>query len=196
MTEETQPRADWRLNRELVEGFVAGPLLDTEEAALADEVARLLPHHARLPLPLAAQLDRIRDHLGGDAGLWAWLDRHPGRPRVTSRIYSFMAMLDRIGAEEAVVTAVAEVRARHADPPPLERYLVPDTTIETLPSLAGELELLLADDRPDEALRAALAATELLLEAAPRVAELNPQLRGLGAELTMARRMLTESRDA
>jgi hypothetical protein len=192
MTEERHGTA-WRLAPELVDGFVRGDLDPPEEEALADEIARLLPFHADLPNPVAAELSRLTKKLGGTAGLWTWLDRHPGRPRVVSRLYSFMSLLDRVTSEPAVVTAVAERREKTPYPPGLEGYLVPATTVETLASLAGDIELLLAKDRLDDAVALALATADMLAEVAPRVAELNPHLAGLQDEVGQARRYVAEA---
>jgi hypothetical protein len=190
---DERPRADWTLSPDLVDVFVAGTATPPEEAALADEVARIMPYHAELPNPLVEALSRIMDKLGGEPGLWTWLDRHPGRPRTVARVYAVLGMLDRVGAEPAVATALAEYREQHPDPPDLAPLLVPATSIETLPGVSGEIELLLGEGRLDDAVRAAAAAVELLGELAPRVAELNPALRALGDEAAMARRVLQEA---
>ncbi|HEV7823910.1 MAG TPA: hypothetical protein VGP02_03295 [Mycobacteriales bacterium] len=191
--DEDRPRSAWRLDPGFVDAFVAGDLTDAEEAALADEIARLLPFHAELPHPVARHVSTLLDHVGGDAGLWAWLDRHPGRPRVVARLYRIMALLDRVSAEPGVVTALAELRERTPYPPGLEGHLVPDTTIETLAGLSGRIELLLGEDQLDEAVRVADAAVRTLAELAPRAAELQPELAGLRDEVEQARRVLAEA---
>jgi hypothetical protein len=193
MTDD-RPKTAWRLAPELVDGFIDGSLDPSEDAALADEVARLMPFHTDLPNPVVAALSRLTTKLGGTAGLWAWLDRHPGRPRIVSRLYSFVALLDRISAEPAVVTALKEFRERTPYPPGLEGFLVPVTTEETLASLAQDIELLLAKDRLEEAVALALATADVLAEIAPRVAELNPELAGLGAEIHTARQFVADAR--
>jgi hypothetical protein len=192
MTDD-RPETAWRLAPELVDGFIDGSLDPTEDAALANEVARLMPFHTDLPNPVVAALSRLTTRLGGTAGLWAWLDQHPGRPRIVSRLYSFVALLDRIGAEPAVVTALTEFRERTPYPAGLEGHLVPATTEETLASVAQDIELLLAKDRLDEAVALALATADALTEIAPRVAELNPDLTGLGAEVQTARRFVADA---
>ena len=192
MTDD-RPETAWRLAPELVDGFIDGSLDPTEDAALANEVARLMPFHTDLPNPVVAALSRLTTRLGGTAGLWAWLDQHPGRPRIVSRLYSFVALLDRISAEPAVVTALTEFRERAPYPAGLEGHLVPATTEETLASLAQDIELLLAKDRLDEAVALALATADALTEIAPRVAELNPDLTGLGAEVQTARRFVADA---
>jgi hypothetical protein len=72
---------------DLVDAFVEGRLDPAGEATLADQVAQAVPCHWAAPNPIVAALDRLRRHLAGDAGLFRWLDRHPGRPRVVARIY-------------------------------------------------------------------------------------------------------------
>jgi hypothetical protein len=188
--DEELPAPDWYLDPALVDGFVAGKLDEHGEAFLAGEIAKVLPFHAELPHPLAAQLTRIADALGGEPAVWAWLDRFPGRPRAIARLYAAQGLLDRVGAEPAVVTALAEYRTHTPFPPGLENHLVPVTSVETLPSLSGEIELLLRRDQVDEAVRVALAATELLARLAPRVAELEPALAGLGSEVEQTRKDL------
>jgi hypothetical protein len=189
MTDD-QPETAFRLSDVLVDGFAAGSLSPAEENALAEEIARLLPFHAQLPHPVAAALKRVEDRLGGASGLWSWLDRHPGRPRETARLYQFMALLDRISPDPAVVAALTELRAETPYPPGLEEYLLPITSEETLANLSGEIELLLAKDRVDDALRLARATADVLARLAPRVAEREPQLRGLSDEVTGALREL------
>jgi hypothetical protein len=49
---------------------------------LAEQVARVLPWHTTLPNPGAAALTETTKHLGGEPGLFAWLDRQPGYPAV------------------------------------------------------------------------------------------------------------------
>jgi hypothetical protein len=132
----------------------------------------------------------VEDRLGGASGLWSWLDRHPGRPRETARLYQFMALLDRISPDPAVVAALTELRAETPYPPGLEEYLLPITSEETLANLSGEIELLLAKDRVDDALRLARATADVLARLAPRIAEREPQLRGLSDEVTGALREL------
>jgi hypothetical protein len=189
MAEERQ-RSTWRLEPDFVDAFVAGDITEAEEAALADEIARLLPFHAELPVPVAAALSRLLNHLGGSTGMWAWLDRHPGRPRVVARLYRLMAVLDRVSAEPGVVTALAEFRERTPYPPGLEDHLIPITSEETLASLSGRIELLLGEDQLAKAVQAADAAAGMLAEIAPRAAELQPELAVLRDEVEQARQAL------
>ncbi|MGN0119837.1 MAG: hypothetical protein ACI39M_20405 [Streptomyces albidoflavus] len=41
-----------------------------------------------------------------------WLDRFPGLPRLTARLYVLMGLLDRYGEESAVIDALRESRAK------------------------------------------------------------------------------------
>jgi hypothetical protein len=70
------------LERKLVDAFTSGKLDQSGEAALAGQVAQLLPMHWMLPNSAAAALSKLTKHLGGPAALEAWLDSHPGRPRL------------------------------------------------------------------------------------------------------------------
>jgi hypothetical protein len=112
-----QTMAGFWLDPVLVDAFLGDAQDPRGEAVLADQVAHLLPFHSELPNPLTSALSRITAHLGGDAGLLEWLDRHPGRPRLTSRLYVLIALLDRFSAEPAVVTALRELREDTPYPP-------------------------------------------------------------------------------
>jgi hypothetical protein len=70
---------------------------------------------------------------------------------------------------------------------------MPATTVETLASLAGQIESILADHPAEDALRLAQATVDLLQRLAPRVRELDPDLSGLGDELAEIRRSLAET---
>jgi hypothetical protein len=192
MTDERSV-ADWTLSQELVDRFVAGKATEAEEAALADEVAQVMPFHAELPNPLVAALKKVMDRLGGEPSLWAWLDRHAGRPRKTARLYLLMSVLDRIGTEPAVVTALTEYRSRTPYPPGLEQYLPPATSDDTLAALSGDIELLLRQDRVETAVALGVSVVDLLGELAPRIAELDPELRGLDDQVTDLRRNLQQA---
>ena len=177
----------FHVDPELVDAFVAGTLDAQGEAALADQVAGLIPFHWEFPNPLAAVLSRITSHLGGEQALLEWLDRHPGRPRLVARLYAVMALLDRFSAEPAVVTALRELRVHTPYPPGLAGHLVPQTTSETLASLAQRIELLLGEGYVDEAVRVAVAAATLLQQLAPRAGELDSNVRHMGELMEQAR---------
>ena len=145
------PRSAFRFDPELVRAFVQDRLDDAGRAALADEVARLLPFHRQLPHPVIADLVAVTGHLGGDEALLRWLDGYAGRPRVTARLFRVINLLDRWSAVPGVVLALEQRRARDPYPHALARYLTPDTTAGTLASLGQLIESRLADDRLDEA---------------------------------------------
>jgi hypothetical protein len=160
------------------------------EAKLADQVARLLPLHWAVPPEIAGAMQRITDRLGGDRQLLAWLERQPGRPRLVARMYVLIGLLDQISDEEAVVTALRELREKVPYPPGLGGYLVPDTTPETLADLSAKIEGLLADDRAEDAFRLAVAAAAMLQEIAPRAGKADSELGALGDVLEQIRRDL------
>jgi hypothetical protein len=157
-----QTVADIWLDPVLVDAFLGDAQDPRGEELLADQVAHLLPFHAELPNPLASALSRITAHLGGDAGLLEWLDRHPGRPRLTARLFVLISLLDRFSADPVVVNALRELRAEIPYPPGLARYLVPDTTEETLAALSYHIEVLLGDDRKEDAVQLAFAVCDML----------------------------------
>ncbi|MGW5433030.1 hypothetical protein ACWET9_38490 [Streptomyces sp. NPDC004059] len=138
------------------------------EAALAHQVARLLPFHWTWPNRVADDMSQIMDHVGDQRELIAWLDRHPGLPRLVARLYVFMGLLDRYSAVPAVVTAMREYRERTPYPPGLEPYLVPATEDDTLASIAFQVEELLGGERTREAVELALATAAWLQQIAPR----------------------------
>src|SRR6266704_71809 len=130
-----RPMIELRLDRPLLDAFVAGRLNAGGEATLATEVARLLPFHASAPNPIQTALSRLVDHLGGESALFAWLDGYPGQPRLVARLYVLIGILDDLTNRSPVVTALRELRARIPYPPGLSGYLASDTTTETLASL-------------------------------------------------------------
>jgi hypothetical protein len=172
---------EYRLDRELVDAFVSGGLSPDEEDVLADQVARVVPFHWNLPDPLVAALSRLTRHLGGEAALLHWLDRHPGRARTVARLYMFIGLLDRLSAEPAVVTALCELRASDPYPPGLAGHLVPQTTTETLADLAQNIEFLVGDGRVDAAARVVDATGAMLEKVMRRAAEVDPDLDDLRA---------------
>ncbi|WP_432042396.1 hypothetical protein [Streptomyces cadmiisoli] len=159
-----------------VSEFVADRLDAPGEAALADQVARLVPFHWSLPNTIAAELSQVTDHVGGQPELLAWLDRYPGMPRLTARLYVLMGLLDQYSSDDAVVTALREFRQRTPYPEGLRGYLVPETDDETLGSLAYRIEEELGDGRTHESVELALATEQWLRQVAPRAEELDPRL--------------------
>ncbi|MEU9393888.1 hypothetical protein AB0D86_28330 [Streptomyces sp. NPDC048324] len=178
-SETSQDRAapaDYGLDGRQVSGFVAGTLDAEGEAALARQVARLLPFHVTWPNRVAEQMSQIMNHVGGQRELMAWLDRHPGPPRLVARLYVFMGLLDWYSAVPAVVTAMREYRERTPYPPGLETYLVPATDDDTLASIAFKVEKLLGEEQTREAVELALATAAWLQQIAPRARELDPEV--------------------
>jgi hypothetical protein len=188
--DEEPPVAEFELDPDLVDAFTAGKLDERGEARLADQVAHLLPLHWTAPTEIMASMQRIIDHLGGERELLAWLERQPGRPRLVARLYVLIGLLDQISDEDAVVTALRDLRAKVPYPPGLGGYLLPDTTPETLADLSAKIEGLLADDRADDAFRLGMAAASMLQEVAPRAAKQDPELAVLGDVLEQIRRDL------
>ena len=189
------PTSVFRLDLELLDAVVDGEADRQADAALAEQVSTVLPWHATLPTGVAAHLTRLVRHLGGDDALVRWLDEHPGRPRVVARTFRLVGLLDEISASPAVVTALRELRERTPYPAGLEGYLVPDTDSGTLASLAQQIEGLLGDDRPDDAVALSVATIDALREVVPRAVELDPELRGLEELLLQLRRGIEEARE-
>jgi hypothetical protein len=185
-----QPMPEFRLDRELVDAFVAGGLDPRLETELAEQVARLLPLHWSAPNPVAADMSRLIDGLGGERGLLAWLERHPGRPRLIARMYVLVGLLDQISDAPAIVTALTELRAQVPYPPGLTGYLVPATDTDTLANLSGKIEALLGEDRTEEAFRLGVATVAMLQEVAPLAGRLDPEFGAPGDVLERLRRDL------
>jgi hypothetical protein len=176
---EDLPPPAFHLDPDLVDEFASGTLDHARQAELADQVARLLPFHHQLPNPVTAALLRVAETVGGDKRLMSWLDRYPGRPRVTARVYGVIVFLDSWSANPGVVQALAERRAVERYPAGLAGHLVPDTDSATLASLSTRIEELLGDDRLDEAVTVALRSLALLAELGPRAAALDPRTKSL-----------------
>ncbi|MCU1627316.1 MAG: hypothetical protein JWP64_2265 [Pseudonocardia sp.] len=193
MTEPGGPVSVFRLDPELVDAVVSGDADPQAVAALADQVATVLPWHASLPPDIAGHLTRLVRHLGGDDALLGWLDEHPGRPRVAARLYRLIGLLDGISGSSAVITALRELRERTPYPAGLEGYLVPDTDSSTLGSLAQQIEELLGNGRPDDAVALSLATIAALRDVVPRAVELDPELQGLDTLLEQVRRGVEEA---
>ncbi|MEU6548579.1 hypothetical protein [Streptomyces sp. NPDC046859] len=179
--------AGYGLDHRQVAAFVAGTLDAEGEAALARQVARLLPFHWTWLSQVAQEMSQIMDHFGDQRELMAWLDRHPGLPRLVARLYIFMGLLDRYSAVPAVVTAMREYRERTPYPPGLESYLVPATDDDTLASIAFKIEELLGEERTGEAVELALATAAWLQQIAPRARELDPEVGDLNELMGQAR---------
>jgi hypothetical protein len=201
MTEHSDPERGpdgpvpaFRLDPELVDAVMRGTADRRAAAALADQVAVVLPWHAELPPEIAGRLTRLIRYLGGDDALLRWLDEHPGRPRRVSRAYRLVGLLDGISACRAVVTALRERRERDPYQPGLERHLPPDTDDAALASLAQHVESLLGQGRDDDAFALALATIAVLQDIAPRALELDPSLGGLAEQLEGLRRAIEEAR--
>ncbi|GHE98797.1 hypothetical protein E5082_32210 [Streptomyces griseoluteus] len=179
--------ADYGLDQRQVDEFVAGTLDAEGEAALAHQVARLLPFHWTWPNRVAEAMSQIMNHFDDQRELMAWLDRHPGLPRLVARLYVFMGLLDSYSAMPAVVTAMREYRERTPYPPGLQPYLVPATDDDTLSSIAFKVEKLLGEERTQEAVELALATAAWLQQIAPRARELTPEVGDLDELMGHAR---------
>ncbi|WP_326794084.1 hypothetical protein OG946_35910 [Streptomyces sp. NBC_01808] len=145
-----------------VRGLGAGTLGPHDEAALALEVAELLPHGWDLPYKLKAALQDVIAHLGSEADLMKWLDAFPGRPRLTARVYAFLGLLDHYGDAPEVVDALRDARTREPYPAGLRDVLVPQTDTETLSDMGYRVEALLADGNVEQATTLALAIADWL----------------------------------
>jgi hypothetical protein len=150
------------LDRTKVDAFVAGELDRDGEAALAQQVARVLPWHWTLPNPTEAALSQIIRRVGGEPALLTWLARYGGVPRLTAAVYGLIRLLDQLSDQPAVVAVLQDLR-RHRDlPGEVEALLPPDTGPDTLGSLSAEIEALLANQRYDDTIRITRAATDTI----------------------------------
>jgi hypothetical protein len=70
---------------------------------------------------------------------------------------------------------------------------VPDTDSSTLGSLAQQIEELLGNGRPDDAVALSLATIAALRDVVPRAVELDPELQGLDTLLEQVRRGVEEA---
>lgn len=184
---------DVGLDRDAADDFVERGLDPEREAALADQVARLLAHPEPVPVAFASALVRIVQRLGGEDALLAWMDQYPGRPRLVSRVLVLIGLLDYYSDRPAVVTALRELREDFT-PPDLRRYLLAaETDATTLADLGGKLRLLLADEVVDELGRVALATTDMLVRLASRAAALDPGVKELGPAAERSRHAIREA---
>jgi len=167
------PRSAFLFDPELVRAFVQDRLDDAGRAALADEVARLLPFHRQLPHPVIADLVAVTAHLGGDEALLRWLDGYPGAATGDRAAAPGAQPARSLVGVPGGVLALEQRRARDPYPHALAGYLLPDTTSGALASLGQLIESRLADDRLDEARCLALRSLALLTDIAPAAAELD-----------------------
>jgi hypothetical protein len=91
-------------------------------------------------------------------------------------VYSLIGLLDRLSDRPPVVEALAELREKTGTPPEVAIYLVPETNADTLASLSGQLESLLADGRYTEVIAVSRATVELLTEVVDRARRSEPSL--------------------
>jgi hypothetical protein len=176
-----------------VSAFVAGTLGPEGEAALAGEVARLLPHHWDLPTKSVEALTPLVDHLGGQPELMTWLDRHPGRPRLTARIYVLLGHLDQYSEDPEVLACVRHARAQDPYPVGLRGYLTPETNDETLGGLAFRIEELLGDGREEDATALALTTADWLRGASRSAETTSAHIRGMGELMDHMRQDISEA---
>ncbi|WBB61766.1 hypothetical protein O7599_04220 [Streptomyces sp. WMMC500] len=142
--------------------FGAGTLGAEDEAVLAGEVADHLPHGWDLPHKPEEALHEVITHLGGEDALMQWLDRYPGRPRLTARIYVLLGLLDQYSDAPAVLKALRTSRGQEPYPEGLRDFLVPQTDEETLSDLGYRVEQFLAEGQVENAVALALATADWL----------------------------------
>ncbi|UYM25862.1 hypothetical protein NQP46_31635 [Streptomyces albus] len=138
-------------------------------------------------------MTQVTDHLGGHRQLVTWLDRFPGLPRLTARLYVLMGLLDRYSEDRPVIDALRESRARTPVPPGLQGHVVPDTGPDTLAGLSYEVEELLGDGEPRKAVDLARATAEWLREVAPRAGELDHRYADLGEVMEHSEKDIEEA---
>jgi hypothetical protein len=114
---------------------------------------------------------------------------------VVVRAYRLVGLLEEISGTSAMVTALRELRARHPDPPGLERYLPPDTDSSSLAALAQHVEILLREGRDDDAVALELATIAMLQGLVPRAVELDPSMRWLEEHVEHLRRDIEDARE-
>ncbi|MFF4353841.1 hypothetical protein [Streptomyces sp. NPDC001530] len=110
----------------------------------------------------------------------AWLDRHPGRPRLTGRIYVLLGHLDQYSDDPAVLAVVRHARAQDPYPDGLRGYLTPETNDDTLGGLAFRIEELLDDNREADATALALTTADWLRRAVQNTDAPNADSREMG----------------
>lgn len=174
-----------------VEGFLAGTLSDAEEARLAEEIAEVLPLGWSLSPRGKERLSSVTDRLGGQRQLLEWLDRHPGLPRLTARVFVLMGTLDQYTDDPEVLDALRSARSADPFPAALREDLPPETDEETLGDLASRLEELLGERHTREATRVALASADWLLHVSRQAN--TPSTRRLGELMHHLRREIGDA---
>lgn len=180
------------LDAEKVGGFTAGTLDGPAETRFAEEVALVLPLSWSLTPRAEERLSEVGRHLGGRRQLLEWLDRHPGLPRLTARLFALMDNLDHFSERPAVIEAVGALRDRGAPPAELRDVLPPETTEETLADVAQRIEELLGRQEAPEAARVALATAGWLRGAgdaapgSPEAAEMSEVMSRLRTDIAEA----------
>ncbi|MFJ2956101.1 hypothetical protein [Streptomyces sp. NPDC087270] len=184
------------LDPALVGRFTDGTLGAQDEARLAQEVAELVPHAEDLPFKGEESLNRVISYLGGEVELMTWLDRHPGRPRLTARISALLGLLDEYAADPGVVGALRAAREREPYPAALRAYLVPQTNEDTLSALAYRVKELLSDQREKDAIGLADAVAEWVRQAVADADDPGTAARNLADLLARAESDLTDATPA
>ncbi|WP_431986543.1 hypothetical protein [Streptomyces griseoflavus] len=162
------------LDEEKVLRFAEDGLDPEEENRLAEEVAEVLPLGWSLSPRAKERLYTVSSHLGGEPQLLAWLDRHPGLPRLIARLTALTGNLDRYSDDPSVVEALRAARAAEPLPAALDGTLPPGTDEETLSDIAYRIDKLLFEQRTEDAARVALATTDWLRAAARRASPASP----------------------
>lgn len=162
------------LDEEKVLGFVDGVLDPADETRLAEEVAEVLPLDWSLSPKARERLSQVTDCVGGERQLLQWLDRHPGLPRLTARLFVLTNNLDQYSDDTAVIEALRSSRAQEPTPAGLEGILPPETSEETLTAIAYHIHELLCERHAQDARRLALATTDWLRHATEQAAPSSP----------------------
>lgn len=176
--------------------FTEGSLDTAEEQRLAEEVAEVLPLNWSLSYRAKERLHTVTEHLGGEAELLQWLDRHPGPPRLIARLVALTSNLDRYSEDAEVVEALRSSRAEHLLPAELEGILPPETDEGTLSAISYHIEELLFERQPQEAARLALATTDWLRDAARRATSASSQVSEMGDLMTHLHQDISEAETA
>ncbi|MFF8594879.1 hypothetical protein ACF061_26210 [Streptomyces sp. NPDC015220] len=181
------------LDEEKVLGFVDGALAPADEKRLAEEVAEILPLGWSLSPRAKERLSRVTDHLGGERQLLEWLDRHPGLPRLTARLFALTGNLDRYSEDNGIVEALRSSRSRDPLPGELAGILPPETSEETLSDIAYRIDELLFEHHTQDAKRLALATTDWLRHATEQAAPSSPGIDEMRDLMTHLHRDIDEA---